>query len=55
MTSSAEHTPDQYRSVTLERTGFAQFVATNGEGATIEVGEGDRFSPVELLLAGIAA
>lgn len=44
------------RSVRLERTGFAQFRATNAHGVTIELDEGgeDAFTPVELLLAAMA-
>lgn len=43
------------RSVSLERTSFAQFRATNAAGVSIEIGEENAFSPVELLLAAIAA
>ncbi|QSB14527.1 OsmC family protein [Natronosporangium hydrolyticum] len=43
------------RSVTLRRTEEGRFVATNPHGAAVELGTGDDvFSPVELLLAGIA-
>lgn len=46
---------DSTRSVTLRRTGFARFEATNATGATLPLGEGDDcFSPVELLLAALA-
>ncbi len=46
---------DPSRTVTLRRTGFARFEATNADGATIVLGEGtDVFSPVELLLAALA-
>lgn len=43
------------RTVTLTRTEFGRYTATNAAGVTLELGEGDgRFSPVELLLAAIA-
>lgn len=43
------------RTVTLRRTGFARFEATNADGVTLPLGEGDDcFSPVELLLAALA-
>lgn len=46
---------DSTSSVTLRRTGFARFEATNAEGTTLLLGEGDDcFSPVELLLAALA-
>lgn len=49
---------DELRSVTLTRTGPAMFTARNERGGELTVGspaEGtDHFSPVELLLAGIA-
>lgn len=49
---------DALRSVTLTRTGPATFTARNERGGELTVGspaEGtDHFSPVELLLAGIA-
>lgn len=49
-------TDPELRSITLERTAFARFRATNRNGETIEIGEGDgAFTPVELLLAAIAA
>lgn len=41
-------------SVTLQRTGFSTFTATNAAGATIGVGGEGNLSPVELLLAAIA-
>lgn len=48
-------TTDNHRSVTLTRTGFGTYRATNAAGATLDLGEGDDvFSPVELLLAAIA-
>lgn len=46
------------RSVTLTRTGPTSFLAENVRGGTIAVGAGgsgsEDFSPVELLLAGVA-
>lgn len=49
---------DALRSVTLTRTGPTTFLARNERGGEITVGspaEGsDHFSPVELLLAGVA-
>lgn len=49
---------DATRSVTLTRTGTGTFVAQNARGGTIPLGAGGSgstdFSPVELLLAGIA-
>ena len=46
---------DSSRSVTLRRTSFARFEATNADGTTLVLGEGDDcFSPVELLLAALA-
>lgn len=49
---------DAMRSVTLTRTGAGTFVAENSRGGTIQVCAGGSgatdFSPVELLLAGIA-
>jgi uncharacterized OsmC-like protein len=46
---------DTLRSVTLRRTGKAQFVATNPRGVELPFGSGDvDFTPVELLLAAIA-
>ncbi len=51
-----EHSHEDHRSVTLERTEFARFTVRTPQGASIEVGEGDDvFSPVQLLLASIAA
>jgi len=51
----ARMTAENNRTVTLRRTGFATFTATNADGVTIELGEGaERFSPVELLLAALA-
>ncbi len=48
--------PANLRSVTLRRTGFSTFEATNVRGGTLTFGEGDgtTFSPVELLLAAVA-
>ena len=47
---------DPHRSVSLERLSKAVYRATNKNGDTIEVGEGDgRFSPVELMLTALAA
>ena len=47
---------DTHRSVSLERLSKARFRATNKDGDTIEVGEGDgAFSPIELLLTSLAA
>lgn len=47
---------DQHRRVSLTRTGPSSYVATNVRGGTIEIGagEGDAFTPVELLLAAMA-
>lgn len=47
--------PENHRSVTLERTGPARFRATNARGGVIEVGRADStdFTPVELLLAAL--
>lgn len=49
--------PDALRSVELTRQRKARYVATNGRGGSIEVGEGDdaAFTPVELLLSALAA
>lgn len=43
-------------SVTIERTGAGRFVATNARGGTVPIGsgEGEQFTPVELLLAAVA-
>jgi putative redox protein len=48
---------DGLRYVELTRQKKAQYLVTNRRGGTLEVGEGDEalFSPVELLLAAIAA
>jgi putative redox protein len=47
---------EAHRSVSLERLSKAVFRATNNNGDTIEVGEGDgAFSPVELMLTALAA
>lgn len=55
-TASDAATQPARRGVRLERTGFAQFRATNAHGVTIELGEGgeDAFTPVELLLTAMA-
>ncbi len=48
---------DATRSVTVDRAGPARFVATNPRGGTISFGSGgdsSDFTPVELLLAGVA-
>lgn len=52
----SDETPDTgHRRVTLTRTGFAEFDATNERGGTIHVGsEGGAFRPVELLLVAMA-
>ncbi|MBN0042561.1 OsmC family protein [Streptomyces actuosus] len=52
-------TDNSLRSVTVERTGTGQFVATNTRGGTVGFGTGSGpdgeagFTPVELLLAAI--
>ena len=48
---------DSLRHVSLTRTGPASFRATNVRGGRIEVdaGNGDNFSPVELLLVAMGA
>ena len=49
-------TTDTERSVELTRTGKGRFRATNVRGETLDFGEGNDtdFTPIELLLAGIA-
>jgi uncharacterized OsmC-like protein len=49
-------TTETERSVELTRTGKGRFRATNVRGETLDFGEGDDtdFTPIELLLAGIA-
>ncbi len=48
-------TEDNTRTVTLTRTGFATYRATNSSGDSFEFGQDDGlFSPVELLLTAIA-
>ena len=49
-------TTETERSVELTRTGKAHFRATNVRGGTLDFGEGNEsdFTPIELLLAGIA-
>ncbi|WP_166138510.1 OsmC family protein [Nocardioides ochotonae] len=46
-----------HRSIELARDGDLHFVATNRRGGTLAIGSGedDDFTPVELLLAGLAA
>ena len=47
---------DPRRSVSLERLSKGSYRATNKQGDTLDVGEGDgAFSPVELLLTALAA
>ena len=47
---------DAFRSVSIERLSKGRYRATNAEGDTIVVGEGDgSFSPIELLLTALAA
>lgn len=47
---------DTLRTVSIERSSFAHYDVHNVRGGTITVGEGDgeNFTPVELLLAAIA-
>lgn len=47
---------DEVRSIDLERIGQGRYKATNLRGGVLPVGSGDDpdFTPVELLLAGIA-
>ena len=46
---------DSLRSVTLRRTEPGRFIATNQHGVELPLGTGeDVFTPVELLLAGLA-
>jgi putative redox protein len=47
---------DTLRSVSLRRTGAAQFTVTNAHGVELVLSSGgeEHFSPVELLLAAIA-
>ena len=49
-------TDENRRRIELTRTRKARFLARNERGGELELGEGDdgAFSPVELLLAGIA-
>jgi len=52
---SDETTDTGHRRVTLTRTGFSEFDATNERGGTIHLsGEGPDFRPVELLLVAMA-
>ncbi|HEY9290163.1 MAG TPA: OsmC family protein [Microlunatus sp.] len=48
---------DSLRSVSLARTAKGSYTATNVRGGTLDIGsgQGDDFTPVELLLAAIAA
>ena len=45
-----------HRSVTLTRTSLGEYDVTNARGGTVHLGtgEGEHFTPVELLLASIA-
>lgn len=47
---------DQFRRIDLTRTGHSAYRATNSRGGTLDVGAGGSsdFTPVELLLAGVA-
>jgi len=47
---------DNHRSIDLERIGAGRYKATNARGGVLPVGSGDDpdFTPVELLLAGLA-
>lgn len=55
-TAAQVRADDQHRRVDLERTGPSRYTATNARGGRISVGagEGEEFTPVELLLAGLA-
>ncbi|MFI5837837.1 OsmC family protein [Micromonospora sp. NPDC051300] len=46
---------DTFRSVEIERTGLASYTVRNARGGSISMGsgQGDSFTPVELLLAAI--
>jgi putative redox protein len=47
---------DAHRSVSIERLSKGRYLATNTQGDTLVVGEGDgSFSPIELLLTALAA
>ena len=48
---------DSYRYVDIAKIGDARYLATNRRGGVLPIGEGDDpdFTPVELLLAAIAA
>lgn len=50
-------TPADHRSVDLEKVGEHRFKATNTRGGILPIGHGEDpdFTPVELLLAGLAA
>ena len=52
-----EPTKADHRSIDLHKVGEHLFKATNGRGGVVSVGTADGvdFSPVELLLAGLAA
>ena len=55
--NQSETTSPDAKSVELTRLRKARYLATNQRGGTLEIGEGDdaTFSPVELLLAALAA
>jgi uncharacterized OsmC-like protein len=55
--SSGTTPSGSHRSVTVERTSTGRYTATNVRGGTITIATGgaEEFTPVELLLAGIAA
>ena len=56
MSLPSEQSRDSHRWVDLERLSKAQYRATNRNGDTLVVGEGEgNFSPVELLLTAMAA
>jgi putative redox protein len=50
-------TDDTLRAVDVERTGLGRFLVRNARGSSISVGtgDGDDFTPVELLLAAIGS
>ncbi|MQW75209.1 OsmC family peroxiredoxin [Nocardioides sp. dk4132] len=52
-----ERSDSTHRSIELARDGDLHFVATNRRGGTLAIGSGedDDFTPVELLLAALAA
>ncbi len=55
-TSTEALNKDPHREVSLRRLRKARFLATNGRGGELEIGEGDddAFTPVELLLVALA-